>query len=163
MRLGVVAGFRLQRTRMRTSALRFARRKKLPLAEATTGEAWRDESFGGTLAFARVTRAECSAADLTWINMSKLVAPKIRNCKLSEQIVEDRGRVLDRLVAAHRACRLEAREGEGIDELFQRNAILQTDGHRDRKVVHERAEGGAFLMHVDKDLAQTTVCILASP
>jgi hypothetical protein len=80
----VVIGSRLQRTRMCTSALRFARRNKLSLAEATTGEAWRDESFGGTLAFARVTRAECSAADLTWINMSKLVAPKIRNCKLSE-------------------------------------------------------------------------------
>jgi hypothetical protein len=40
---------------MSTSALRFARRKKLPFAEATTREAWRDESLGETLAFARVT------------------------------------------------------------------------------------------------------------
>jgi hypothetical protein len=55
VRLRVVAGFCLQRTRMNTSALRFARRKRLSLAKATTSEAWRDESFGGTLAFARVT------------------------------------------------------------------------------------------------------------
>src|SRR5665809_71661 len=117
----------LQCMRLCTSALRFARRNKLPLTNATTSEAWRDESFGGTLAFARVTGAECCAADLIWINMSKLVAPKIRNCKLSEQIIEDRGRVLDRPIPAPRACRLEAREGKGIDELFQRNAILQSD------------------------------------
>ena len=95
--------------------------------------------------------------------MSKLVAPKIRNCKLPEQVVKDRGGVLDGFVPAHWTCWLKAREGEGIDELFQRNAILQTDGHRDRKVIHERAEGGAFLVHVDKDLAQTSICILASP
>ena len=94
--------------------------------------------------------------------MGELVPAKIRNCELSEQIVEDRGGVLDGFVPAHGTSWLEAREGEGIDKLFQRHAVLQADGHRDRKVVHERAESSAFLVHIDKDLAQPTIGILAS-
>jgi len=38
---------------------------------------------------------------------------------------------------------------------------LQADGDRDREIVHERAEGGALLVHVDEDLTEAAVAIFA--
>jgi hypothetical protein len=34
---------------------------------------------------------------------------------------------------------------------------LQADRDRDGEVVHQRAEGGAFLVHVDEDLAELAI------
>ncbi len=58
---------------------------------------------------------------------------------------------------------LEAREDEGLHELLERHAVLQADRDRDGEVVHQRAEGGAFLVHVDEDLAEAAVLVLAGP
>src|SRR4029078_3435968 len=80
----IVLKSRLPGLRRSGGALRLARPNEFTFAEATTGEAWRDVSFRRTHAFACVAGAECCAADLIWINMSSLVTPKIRNCKLSE-------------------------------------------------------------------------------
>jgi hypothetical protein len=81
-------------------------------------------------------------------------AAEIGDRQLAEHVVEDRGRVLDRVVALHEARRLEAGEGEGLDVLLQRHAVLQAERDRDGEVVHHRAEGRAFLVHVDEDLAE---------
>src|SRR5712691_3565738 len=100
--------------RRSATALRVALAHEFTLTESPACKAGRYEGLCRALSLACITRAEGRAADLTWINMSKLVTPKIRNCKLSEQVVEDRGGVLDGLIPAHRTCRFEACEGEGI-------------------------------------------------
>src|ERR1700683_1264314 len=81
--------------------------------------------------------------------------------ELAEDVVEDRGRVLDRFVALHRAGRLEAGEREGVDILVERHAVLQAERDRDREVVEERAQRRALLVHVDEDLAQAAVVVFA--
>src|SRR5690606_29104789 len=81
--------------------------------------------------------------------------------QFAEHIVEDRGRVLDAIIAHDHAGRLEAGEGEGLHEFVQRHAILKADRDGDGKVVHHRTEGGAFLVHVDEDFAQTSIGIFA--
>ena len=65
------------------------------------------------------------------------------------------------VVALHDAGRLEAGEGEGLDIFLQRHAILQAERDGDGEIVHQRAEGGAFLVHVDEDLAEPAVLIFA--
>ena len=93
--------------------------------------------------------------------MGEVVAAEIGDGELAEDVVEDRRRVLDRLVALHEAGRLEAGEGEGLDILLERHAVLQAERDGDGEVVHQRAEGGAFLVHVDEDLAEAAVVVLA--
>ncbi len=66
-----------------------------------------------------------------------------------------------RVVALHGARRLEAGEGEGVDIFLQRHAVLQAERDGDREVVDEGAKRGAFLVHVDEDLADTAVVIFA--
>src|SRR5262245_51068516 len=100
-------------------------------------------------------------AVLVGIDVSQLVSLQIGDRELAEDIVEDRGRVLDLGVAADETGGLEAGEGEGLDELIERNAVLQADRDGDGEIVHERAEGGAFLVHVEKDLAEPSVVVLA--
>ena len=68
---------------------------------------------------------------------------------------------LDRVVALHEAGRLEAGEGEGLDIFLERHAVLQAERDGDGEVVHQRAEGGAFLVHVDEDLAEPAVVVFA--
>jgi hypothetical protein len=38
--------------------------------------------------------------------------------------------------------------------------VLQAHGHADGEAVHQRAEGGALLVHVDEDLAEVAVLVL---
>jgi hypothetical protein len=64
-------------------------------------------------------------------------------------------------VALHHAVGLEAREHEGVDELVERHAVLQAERDRDREAVHQAAEGGALLVHVEEDLAERAVFVLA--
>src|SRR6476659_11391226 len=95
------------------------------------------------------------------LDMGKLEAAEVGDREFPEDIVEDRGRILDGRVAADQARRLEAREGEGLDELLERHAILQADRHGDGEVVHKRAESGALFVHVEENLAEPPVLILA--
>jgi hypothetical protein len=44
-----------------------------------------------------------------------------------------------------------------------RHAILQADRNRDREIVHQAPHGHALLVHVDEDLAEPAVRILAGP
>jgi len=93
--------------------------------------------------------------------MGEVVAAEIGDRELAEHVVEQRGRVLDGVVALHEAGGLEAGEGEGLHELFERHAELQAQRNRDREVVHQRAEGGALLVHVDEDFAEPAVLVFA--
>ena len=62
---------------------------------------------------------------------------------------------------SHRALGLESREGEAVHELLERNAVLEAQRNGDGEAVHQRAEGGALLVHVDEDLAQRAVLVFA--
>ena len=105
--------------------------------------------------------AEHGRADLLGRDMGEVVAAEIGDGELAEDIVEDRGRVLDRVVPLHEAGRLEAGEGEGLDIFLERHAILQAERDGDGEIVHQRAEGGALLVHVDEDLADPPVLVFA--
>ncbi len=99
--------------------------------------------------------------DIARVYMGEIVAAEIRNRELPEDIVEDRGCVLDGVVALHGARGFKAGEGEGVDIFLERYAILESDRDRDREIVHERAEGGALLVHVDEDLTEAAVAIFS--
>ena len=57
--------------------------------------------------------------------------------------------------------RLETGEHESIHVLLQRNPVLQTQRHGDGEAVEKAAEGGAFPMHVQKDLTEAPVRIVS--
>ena len=65
------------------------------------------------------------------------------------------------VVALDQALGLEAGEGEGVDELVQRHAVLQAHRDGDGEAVHNAAEGAAFLVHVDEDFAERAVLVFA--
>jgi hypothetical protein len=44
---------------------------------------------------------------------------------------------------------------------LERHAVLQAERDGDGEVVHQAAEGGAFLVHVDEDLAERAVLVFA--
>ena len=95
--------------------------------------------------------------------MGEVVASQVRDRQFAEQVVDDRSRHLDGVVALDDARRLEPGEGEGVDVFLQRHAVLQRDRDGDGEVVHQRAEGGAFLVHVDEDFGQPAVFVFAGP
>ncbi|MND09569.1 hypothetical protein D3C83_330120 [compost metagenome] len=64
-------------------------------------------------------------------------------------------------MAHDRALRLEPGEGELVDVAVQRDAVLQAHRDADGEAVHQRTEGGAFLVHVDEDLADGAIVVLA--
>ena len=93
--------------------------------------------------------------------MREVGAVEVADRQFAEDVVEDRGRVLDAVVALNHPGGLELGKGEGVDEFLQRHAVLQTDGDRDGEVVHHGAETRPFLVHVDEDLAKLAVLIFA--
>src|SRR5581483_6408377 len=122
--------------------------------------------LGGIRAARRQAVRDQAAADavglqVALLDMGQVVAPQIGDGELAEDVVEHRRRHLDGVVAFDHAGGLEAREGIGLDEFLERHAVLQADRDRDREIVHDAAEGGAFLVHVDEDLADAAVLIFA--
>ena len=91
--------------------------------------------------------------------MGQIGPIQIRHGQFAEHIVQDRGRVLDAVIALHHAGGFELGEGERVNEFLERDTVLQAHGHGDGKIVHHRAEARAFLVHVDKDLAQGAVFV----
>ena len=95
--------------------------------------------------------------------MRQIGAVEVRHSQLAEDVIEDRGRRLDRVVPLHHPCGFELGKGERIDELFERHAVLQTNRDRDGKVVHHRAEASTLFVHVEENLTEATVSIFARP
>ena len=93
--------------------------------------------------------------------MGKVGASQIGHPQFAEDIVQHAGGALDEVISDHRSRRLEAGKGEGFDEFLQRNAILQAHRYGDGEIVHQAAEGRAFLVHVDEYLPQPSILILA--
>ena len=100
----------------------------------------------GAYAFARARRpvlidaaAKHRRADLVRRDMREVVAAEIGNGELAEDVVEDRGRVLDRVIALDEARRLEPDESEGLDIFLERHAILQAKRDGDGEIVHQNS------------------------
>ena len=93
--------------------------------------------------------------------MGQIVAPQIGDRQFAEDVVQDRRRILDRVVALYEPCRLEPRERERVHVLLERYAVLEAQRNRDGEIVHQRAEGSAFLVHVDEDLAEPAIAVFA--
>ncbi len=89
--------------------------------------------------------------------MREVMAAEIGHGEFAEHVVEDRRRVLDRVVALDHAGRLELCEGEGFHIFLQRHTVLKTQRDGDGEVVHHRPEGRAFLVHIDEDFAKAAV------
>ena len=58
------------------------------------------------------------------LHLREIVAAEIAHGEFAEDVVEDRRRHLDVLVADDRTVGLEAREGEGVHVFFERHAVL---------------------------------------
>ncbi len=93
--------------------------------------------------------------------MGEVEARQVGDREFAEHVVEDRSRELDRIVALHRAGRLEAGEREGVHIFVERHAVLQAERDRDGEIVDDRAQRRAFLVHVDEDLAEPAVVVFA--
>ena len=114
----------------------------------------------GQLAFIGAV-AHCTVTEIFRLDMAEIGTSEIGDRKLAEHIVENGGRILDAVIALHQARRLEAGEGEGLHIFLQRHAILKAERDGDGEIVHQRAEGRAFLVHVDEDFADLAVIVLA--
>ncbi len=88
-------------------------------------------------------------------------AVEVVHAEDASQVVDDTGRDLDVLVAVDASRRLEAREGKLVDEGLDRHAVLQGEREGDSEAAQERAKLRRFAMHVDEDLAERAVVVLA--
>jgi len=93
--------------------------------------------------------------------VGEVEALEIAHRQLAEDVIEDRGRVFDRVVALHGTRRLKPREGEGVDIFVERHAVLQAERHRDHERVHQAGEGRALLGDVDEDVTRRAVLVEA--
>ncbi len=64
-------------------------------------------------------------------------------------------------VVLDHAPRLEGLEREGVDELLERDAVLQTLGDGDGEAREDALEGRTLLGQVDEDLAEGSVLVFA--
>src|SRR3546814_12211982 len=89
-----------------------------------------------------MTAADGVGHQIGRLGMAEVGAAEIGHGEFAEDVVDDRGRHLDGVVALNRTRRLEAGEGEGLDELLQGDAVLEAERECDGEVVDERWEGG---------------------
>ena len=118
----------------------------------------------GALAGAIWATHEANVRDVDFrlgLDVRQIEAVQVLGTEHAEQVVHDGSRELHVGVTLDDALRLEASERELVDEGLQRNAVLQANGHAHGKAVHERAERCAFFVHVDEDLTERAVFVLA--
>ena len=101
-------------------------------------------------------------SECRWLNMRQIVAAEIRHRQFAEDIIEDRRRHLDGVIA------LDLPGGSNrvkVKASTTPPAARRIAGRwRPRwRSCSSRAEGGAFLVHVDEDLAEPAVLVLAGP
>ena len=98
-------------------------------------------------------------SQILFLDLRQVVAIEIGHGQLPEDVIDDRRGHLDPVVQLDRPVRLEAGKDKGFDELLQRHAMLKPERDGDGEAVHEAAEGGPFLMHVQEDFAAGTVLV----
>ncbi len=91
--------------------------------------------------------------------MRQIGPVQIRHRQFAEDVIQNRRRIFNRVIALHHARGLKFGEGERINKFLKRHAILQTNRHGDGKVVHHRPEPSTLFVHVDEDLAEIAVFI----
>lgn len=91
--------------------------------------------------------------------MDEIVALKVFKGEEAEDVVEDGCGLLD-IGVVDNAAGLEAGEGKFLNELLQRNSILQADGYGYGEAIEKATHGGSFLGHVYKYLTEGTVVVL---
>ena len=106
-------------------------------------------------------RADSVVAQVLERHLREVVAVEIGDGELAEDVVDNRGRHLDAVVAANHARGFEAGEDEGVYVLFERHAVLETERHRNCEAIHQGAEGGTFTVHIEENLADRTGFVLA--
>ena len=89
--------------------------------------------------------------------MGQVVPSEIRYTKFAENIIQDRIGKFNPVIARDMARRFETGKDIGLDKFFERDAILQADGNRDGKIIHQASKGRAFFMHIDENFAQTSI------
>ena len=94
-------------------------------------------------------------------DVGQIGAIQIGHSQLAEDVIKDRGCILDAVIPLNHACGFELGEGEGVYEFLQRHPVLQADRHCDGEVVHHGPEACTFFVHVDEYLAQLAVFIFA--
>lgn len=93
--------------------------------------------------------------------MHKIGIAQIMETDNAENEVENGGAILDILMAFDRTGGLEAGEGEGVDQLFERYAVLQGLGGEHGKTIEDAAIGRAFFVHVDENFAKRSIGVFA--
>ena len=88
---------------------------------------------------------------------------QVLEAKDPENVVHDGGGHLDVGMALDLTLRRKAGEGEGVHKLLERYPVLESLGDGDGKAVHASAEGCSFLVHVDEDLAELAILVIARP
>jgi len=146
----LVRVFLLRRCRDGEGAVELGRRRSAGAAvqhrqlaaDIAAGGAARDLRPGVVVIGAREGRFGFALADrvgqqIAWLDMGQIAAIEVGDRQFAEDIVEYTGRHLDRIVALDDPRRLEPGEGERLDKLLERYAVLQTHRNRDRKIVHQ--------------------------
>src|SRR4030095_9945881 len=85
--------------------------------------------------------------DICWIlelslffrrrDLRELVALEILDSEHTKHVIDDRGRELDVRMTPYHTVRLEPGERELLHIAFERNTVLQSHGHANRKAVHQ--------------------------
>ena len=101
--------------------------------------------------------ADGVVAEVFGLDLDQVISTEVGHRQLAEDVVDDRGGHLDVVVAVDHTVWLESREDERLDELLERNAVLQAQRDRDGEAVHQRPEGSALAVHIDEDLAKRSV------
>ncbi len=94
-------------------------------------------------------------------HLREVVLLKVLDTEHTEDVVDDRRGELDVRMTFDDALWLEARERELPNVGIERHAVLKTHRDTDREAVHQRAERGAFLVHVYEDLTERAVHVFA--
>ncbi len=94
-------------------------------------------------------------------DLHQVGSPQIGQGQITEDEIEHRGCDLDVVVSLNDSVGLETGEHEGVHILFQGHPVLQAQGYGNGEAVEQAAEGGSLPMHVQEDLPQAPVRILA--
>ena len=95
-----------------------------------------------------------------WWNLRKLVTVEVLHTERPEDVVDDGIRHLDVRMALNDAAWLERLEGERVDILLERHAVLEALAHRNGEASEDAPQRRALLGEIEEDLAKRAIGIL---